>query len=397
MAAITLSNLSIRFGAAAVIEGLDLVVEQGRFFTLLGPSGCGKTTLLRAIAGFNTPSAGRILFDDKDITRTPPHQRDIGMVFQDYALFPDKTVFDNVAFGLRARGLTETEVRSRVLRYLERVELGPYAGRHPAQMSGGQRQRVALARALVIQPQVLLMDEPLSNLDAKLRMQMREAILDLQREAGITTVFVTHDQEEALAMSDAIAVMNRGRIEQLGSPEQLYGSPATAYVADFIGAANVLPVQPGAVGGAGSGADGLVRCRLAGYPLLAQLRIPRSSDAAACLVARPEDISIRSSAGIDEPLIPARIVRKQYLGFKTSYKAVVIAAAGTGDAELPPISIDSYAGGRQGNFAVGSEVFLSFSAACSIVAAPAPDPAREAAATVGASAAAAATSAPAAA
>ena len=266
MAAITLSDLSIRFGDVQVIEGLDLVVEQGRFFTLLGPSGCGKTTLLRAIAGFNDPSSGRILFDDKDMTRTPPHKRDIGMVFQDYALFPDKTVFDNVAFGLRARRMPEGEIRSRVMRYLERVELGALADRHPAQMSGGQRQRVALARALVIQPQVLLMDEPLSNLDAKLRMQMREAFLDLQREAGITTVFVTHDQEEALA----IAVMNRGRIEQLGTPAELYGAPSTAYVADFIGSANVLPVAVGSSAG-----DESVHCRLAGHPLVARLRSRR--------------------------------------------------------------------------------------------------------------------------
>jgi iron(III) transport system ATP-binding protein len=374
MAAITLTDLSIRFGDVNVIEGLDLVVEQGRFFTLLGPSGCGKTTLLRAIAGFNRPSSGRILFDDQDITRTPTHKRDIGMVFQDYALFPDKTVFDNVAFGLRARRLPEAEIRPRVMRYLERVELAALSDRHPAQMSGGQRQRVALARALVIQPQVLLMDEPLSNLDAKLRMQMRDAILDLQREAGITTVFVTHDQEEALAMSDAIAVMNRGRIEQLGTPAQLYGSPRTAYVADFIGSANVLPVtlDDGAVAAAPCGGHS-IRCRLAGHRMVARLPAPLG-DAAGVLVARPEDIAIRLSATPEESLVPARIVRSQYLGFKTSYKAVITAPEGDAHAgsTLPPISIDLYRGGQDAPVAPGAQVFLSFSPDCRIVAATTP-------------------------
>ena len=380
MAAITLSNLSIRFGDTRVIEGLDLVVEQGRFFTLLGPSGCGKTTLLRAIAGFNSPSSGRILFDEQDMTRTPTHKRDIGMVFQDYALFPDKTVFDNVAFGLRARKMPESEIRPRVMRYLQRVELEALSDRHPAQMSGGQRQRVALARALVIQPQVLLMDEPLSNLDAKLRLQMRDAILDLQREAGITTVFVTHDQEEALAMSDAIAVMNRGRIEQVGTPEQLYGSPQSAYVADFIGSANVLPVAVGGAAGAGGlqaapcpdGAQA-VHCRLAGHPLLACLSTPLPA-ADGMLVARPEDIAIRMSAAPDELLVPARIVRSQYLGFKTSYKALITAAdARAGDASpLPAISIDVYGGRLRPPVAAGAEVFLAFSPDCSIVAGAAP-------------------------
>ena len=376
MAAITLSDLTIRFGKLEVISGLDLVVEQGRFFTLLGPSGCGKTTLLRAIAGFNSPSRGRVLFDDQDMTRTPTHKRDIGMVFQDYALFPDKTVFDNVAFGLRARKMPGAQVRTRVMRYLERVELASLADRFPAQMSGGQRQRVALARALVIEPQVLLMDEPLSNLDAKLRMQMRDAILDLQREAGITTVFVTHDQEEALAMSDTIAVMNRGRIEQLGTPAQLYGTPQSAYVADFIGSANVLPVAVGDTSRV-PGADGglAVRCSLAGHPVMARLPVPLPAAAAGMLVARPEDIEIRLSAGSDEFLVPARIVRRQYLGFKTSFKALIkpaeVGLRPAAAPSLPVVSIDTYGGRHDGPVTPGAEVFLAFSSNCSIVAAPA--------------------------
>ncbi len=377
MAAITLSGLTIGFGDTNVIEGLDLQVEQGRFFTLLGPSGCGKTTLLRAIAGFNRLRAGSIHFDRQDMTRVPTHRRDIGMVFQDYALFPDKTVFDNVAFGLRARRVREPEIRTRVMRYLDRVELATLADRHPALMSGGQRQRVALARALIIQPQVLLMDEPLSNLDAKLRLQMRDVILDLQREAGITTVFVTHDQEEALAMSDAIAVMNRGRIEQLGAPAELYGRPRSAFVADFIGSANVLPVTMGSDENAGGVPDGHaagapVRCRLAGHPLEARLRVATPAQDA-MLVARPEDITIRSSALGAEPLVPARILRTQYLGFKTTYKAAIqpLGRSSSDDsAHWPVVTIDAYAGGDREPVAPGAAVYLAFSRDCAIVPGP---------------------------
>ncbi|MEO7852244.1 MAG: ABC transporter ATP-binding protein, partial [Rubrivivax sp.] len=243
MASITIDRVSKSFASMAVLQDLSLHVPDGGFFTLLGPSGCGKTTLLRCIAGFHEPNSGRVLFDDDDVTHVSTHRRDIGMVFQDYALFPDKSAHDNVAYGLRARGVAKAEITERVVSALGKVGLSDLAQRYPAQMSGGQRQRVALARALVIRPRVLLMDEPLSNLDAKMRLQMRDVILDLVREAGITTVFVTHDQEEALAMSDRIAIMDRGSIAQLGTPEQLYATPANAYVADFIGSANVIPVS----------------------------------------------------------------------------------------------------------------------------------------------------------
>ncbi|MDR1709592.1 MAG: ABC transporter ATP-binding protein, partial [Candidatus Accumulibacter sp.] len=242
MASISLENITKEFSGNRVLEDLSLHIPDGAFHTLLGPSGCGKTTLLRCIAGFYETDGGRILFDADDMTRVPTHRRDIGMVFQDYALFPDKTVFDNVAYGLRARGVAKPAIRERVESAIDKVGLLELAGRYPAQMSGGQRQRVALARALVIRPRVLLMDEPLSNLDAKMRTQMRDVILDLVREARITTVFVTHDQEEALAMSDKIAIMDRGRIAQIGAPEELYGAPVNAYVADFIGSANTIPV-----------------------------------------------------------------------------------------------------------------------------------------------------------
>lgn len=250
MSNITIEGLTKRFEQQVVLQDLNLTIAEGSFFTLLGPSGCGKTTLLRCIAGFCEPEAGRILFDLDDITRIPAHQRNIGMVFQDYALFPDKTVLNNVAYGLKARKLSRDEVATRTLEALDLVGLRPFADRYPAQLSGGQRQRVALARALVIKPRVLLMDEPLSNLDTKLRQSMREVIRDLQRQARITTVFVTHDQEEALALSDQVAVMQNGRIAQMGEPESLYALPETAYVADFVGSANLLAVKfvaPGAV------------------------------------------------------------------------------------------------------------------------------------------------------
>jgi iron(III) transport system ATP-binding protein len=263
MAAITLDNLVKRFGTQTVLQQLSLHIPDGAFYTLLGPSGCGKTTLLRCIAGFYEPDGGRLLFDRDDVTRVPAHRRDIGMVFQDYALFPDKTAFDNVAYGLRARGVARGELRQRVEKALGDVGLLDLARRYPVQLSGGQRQRVALARALVIRPRVLLMDEPLSNLDAKMRLQMRDVILDLVREAGITTVFVTHDQEEALAMSDQVALMDRGAIAQVGSPEDLYATPSSAYVADFIGSANVLPVDVATEERAAQ-AGGTLRYRLGG-------------------------------------------------------------------------------------------------------------------------------------
>lgn len=243
MSTITIESLSKHFEQHPVLRDLNLTIPDGCFFTLLGPSGCGKTTLLRCIAGFNEPDRGRILFDQDDITHVPAHQRNIGMVFQDYALFPDKTVHDNVAYGLRARKVAPDEVRERTAEALALVDLTSFGSRLPAQLSGGQRQRVALARALVIKPRVLLMDEPLSNLDAKLRLSMRDMIRDLQRQARITTVFVTHDQEEALALSDQVAVMQSGGIAQMGAPDSLYALPETAYVADFVGSANLLEVE----------------------------------------------------------------------------------------------------------------------------------------------------------
>ena len=238
MAELRLEKLEKRYGSTVAVAGIDLAVREGEFMTLLGPSGCGKTTTLGLIAGFFPPSAGSIFIAGKPVADLPPFRRDIGVVFQDYALFPHLTAAENVAFGLRMRKLPAAETATRVREALELVQLGHLGERRPLELSGGQRQRVALARALVIRPAVLLLDEPLSNLDLKLREEMRVEIAGLQRRLGITTVFVTHDQGEALVMSDRIAVMNAGRIEQIGSPSDIYERPATRFVAEFIGRMN---------------------------------------------------------------------------------------------------------------------------------------------------------------
>jgi iron(III) transport system ATP-binding protein len=223
------------------VDQVDLTIREGEFFTLLGPSGCGKTTTLRMIAGFCFPTTGRILFDDQDVTHVPPHLRDTGMVFQNYALFPHMTVAENVAFGLEVRKLPKKEIAEQVEQALEKVRLGGFGERKISQLSGGQQQRVALARALVIRPRILLLDEPLSNLDARLRDEMRTEILSLQRSLGITTIYVTHDQVEALSMSDRIAVFRRGKCQQTGTPEEIYNHPKNAFVASFVGETNLLP------------------------------------------------------------------------------------------------------------------------------------------------------------
>ena len=236
--ALRLAAISKRYGSVTAVEDLDLDVREGEFLTLLGPSGCGKTTTLGLIAGFFPPSAGEIYLKGRPVAGLPPFKRDIGVVFQDYALFPHMSAGANVAFGLKMRGVERGELEKRVSEALDLVQLRGLHDRRPLQLSGGQRQRVALARALVIRPAVLLLDEPLSNLDLKLREEMRVEIAGLQRRLGITTVFVTHDQGEALVMSDRIAVMNAGRIEQLGRPSEIYEKPATRFVAEFIGRMN---------------------------------------------------------------------------------------------------------------------------------------------------------------
>lgn len=229
-----------KYGDLTVIPDLSLSIQAGEFFTLLGPSGCGKTTLLRMIAGFNSIEGGRFYFNDKVINDLEPAKRNIGMVFQNYAIFPHMSVWKNVAFGLKNKKLPNQEIEEKTKKYLELMQIEPYKDRMPSNLSGGQQQRVALARALAIEPDVLLMDEPLSNLDAKLRVEMRKAIKDIQQRVGITTVYVTHDQEEAMAVSDRIAVFNEGKVQQIGTPRMLYQRPANLFVATFIGKSNIL-------------------------------------------------------------------------------------------------------------------------------------------------------------
>ncbi|MGY1793422.1 ABC transporter ATP-binding protein [Geodermatophilus sp. SYSU D00525] len=243
--AVRLEGLTRRYGSLLALDGLDLEIGGGEFLALLGPSGCGKTTALRAIAGFEVPDAGRVWFDRRDVTGIPPSKRDVGMVFQAYSLFPNMTVAENVAYGLRVRRRGREERAGRAAELLELVGLADRGQRYPHQLSGGQQQRVALARALAVAPQVLLLDEPLSALDAQVRVQLREEIRRIQLELGTTTVFVTHDQSEALSVADRVGVMRAGRLEQVASPDELYERPATAFVAGFVGTMNRIPAVLG--------------------------------------------------------------------------------------------------------------------------------------------------------
>jgi len=292
--AITIDNVSKSFshqvkGQIFAARDVSLVVQPGEFVTLLGPSGCGKTTTLRMIAGFGQPDTGRIAIGGKDVTHLPASQRNIGFVFQNYALFPHLSIFENVAYGLRVRGQAEGEITRAVGEVLELVGLSGYERQFSSQLSGGEQQRVALARAIVIRPQVLLFDEPLSNLDARLRVQMRQEIRDLQKRLSITTVYVTHDQEEAMAVSDRIAVMNQGTIVQLGSAEDLYYRPASEFVARFVGKVNLVPGRIMAVGAAGAQIELLGR-RIPARELPAGLR---AGDPVR-VVLRPEAIDLRA-------------------------------------------------------------------------------------------------------
>ncbi|MBC5629180.1 ABC transporter ATP-binding protein [Clostridium sp. NSJ-6] len=285
-----------RYGDFTALKGVNLEIKAGEFYTLLGPSGCGKTTLLRMIAGFNSVNGGEILFDDKVINNMEAHKRDIGMVFQNYAIFPHLTVAENVAYGLKAKKVPKGEIKKRVEEALELVQIRQLKDRRPNELSGGQQQRVALARAFVIEPGVLLMDEPLSNLDAKLRVQMRTVIKKLQRRLGITTIYVTHDQEEALAISDRIAVMKAGDIMQVGTPEQIYKSPENTFVAGFIGISNFIKCNI-------SGDDPQQAKAEINKEFTIKLKLRKSYSGKALLSARPEQLSFSDSEGISGKII----------------------------------------------------------------------------------------------
>jgi spermidine/putrescine transport system ATP-binding protein len=308
-AMIEIRGVTKRFGDFTAVDNVSLTVRAGEFITLLGPSGCGKTTLLRLLAGFELPDAGTILLDGTDVTSLPPYRRSVNQVFQSYALFPHLTVRENVGFGLRMQQVPPAEAGGRIRDALGLVSLEPEADRYPHQLSGGQRQRVALARAIVCRPKVLLLDEPLSALDAKLRHAMQLELKRLQRRLGITFVFVTHDQEEALTMSDRIAVINRGRIEQLGGATEIYHRPRTPFAADFIGQANLLSVTVTARHGL------TARVRLSGGLELTVSALELPPDANKALISiRPEKIHISKQRPEAENIFEARIEEEIFQG-----------------------------------------------------------------------------------
>jgi spermidine/putrescine transport system ATP-binding protein len=305
--AVEVVELVKRFSELTAVDGIDLQMPAGEFFSMLGPSGCGKTTTLRMIAGFVRPDSGRILLDGHDMAMTPPHQRNVNTVFQNYALFPHLNVFDNVAFGLRRDKRPKAEIRQRVAEALELVQLTGLEKRKPAQMSGGQQQRVALARALVLQPAVLLLDEPLGALDAKLRKALQIELKELQQQVGITFVYVTHDQEEALTMSDRIAVMSNGRVEQVGPPQALYEEPTTTFVADFLGVSNLMTVT------ARGESNGRCKVALGEFELYAS-NGDVSTTGETRMVIRPERVRLEEHQSSGENRIPGMVERVVYMG-----------------------------------------------------------------------------------
>lgn len=280
---VVVSEASVRFGDFQALKAVDMNIRPGELFTLLGPSGCGKTTLLRSIAGFNTLDGGKIQFNGQDVSKLPPWKRDIGFVFQNYALWPTKTIFENIAYGLKMRNVSTQEIKSRVEDVLELVELSAAAEKFPGQLSGGMQQRAALARAMVIDPPLMLLDEPLSNLDAKLRVSLRRGIRKLLNRLGLTAIYVTHDQEEALDISDRIAVMDSGNVAQIGTPREIYETPVNSFVADFIGKANFLSGHVGS--------DGRFQTK-SGKVIDVPLRLECQADQARCAFLRPENVEI---------------------------------------------------------------------------------------------------------
>ncbi len=307
MAFLEINDVQKQFAQTTAVDTFNLQVERGEFVSFLGPSGCGKTTTLRMIAGFELPTSGRIVINGNDVTHKPPNQRNVGMVFQSYALFPNMTVADNIGFGLKVAKKPAAEIKQRVEEMLKLIHLSALGNRYPYQLSGGQQQRIALARALAIKPQVLLLDEPLSALDAKIRVSLRNEIRAIQRQLGITTIYVTHDQEEALSLSDRIVVMSEGRIEQIGTPFEIYNFPLTPFVASFVGTLNVLSAT---VTNAGSGL-----LQIEGQPIRAARPIESARDGETVSIAlRPEIISMNGASAGEANRLQGKVEDVSFLG-----------------------------------------------------------------------------------
>ncbi|MCZ4353988.1 ABC transporter ATP-binding protein [Roseovarius aestuarii] len=341
---LTLSSVRKKFGALTAVDDLDLTIEPGALVSLLGPSGCGKTTTLRMVAGFETPDSGRIEIGGKDVTRQAPNKRGLGMVFQSYSLFPHRTVAENVAFGPRMAGASKQEQTEKMRKMLDMVHLNGREDMYPSQLSGGQQQRVALARALIVSPQVLLLDEPLGALDKSLRESMQFEIREMQQRLEITTLLVTHDQQEAMSMSDQIAVMQGGRILQLGAPHEIYDRPETSFVATFLGASNLFQGRVGA--------DGRTLATAVG-----NLPLPRAADAGteAVLSVRPERVVLGAEAGTLPQGLSGRVVTSSFRG---SYAAYRVALDGT-EMEITAYRQADAALG-QGGLAIGDKVPLGW-------------------------------------
>ncbi len=352
MVTVYLENISKRFGSVVAVDNISLSVNEGEFYTLLGPSGCGKTTTLRMIAGFYKPDNGNIFFSKTRINDVPPHKRDTGMVFQNYALWPHMTIFSNVAFGLQMRKFPREEITKRVKQILKLVGMAGLEDRSPGQLSGGQQQRVALARALVIEPQVLLLDEPLSNLDAKLRVDMRTEIRRIQKELAITSIYVTHDQEESLSISDKIAVMNEGRLEQVGTPREIYEQPKNKFVAEFIGSINFIKGTIISLDGPNVTLDSAFG-KITAQTIKGQV-IAKNQEVL-CAV-RPEvfRITSKSQGAAQENAIFGTVMQLTYLGDMVKYQILAEANDQVFSASIQNIA------GRQ-VFESGEEVILTFS------------------------------------
>lgn len=357
---VRVADVSKRFGSVSAVDAVSLDIGRGEFFALLGPSGCGKTTLLRMLAGLELPTDGKIEIDGHDMSAIPANKRPVNMVFQSYAVFPHMTVLDNVGYGLKVEGVARDEIRHRAQEALELVKLGEYGARKPDQLSGGQRQRVALARALVKRPKVLLLDEPLSALDAKLRDQMRLELVNLQESVGITFVIVTHDQDEALSMADRIAVMDGGRVQQIATPAELYEFPRTRFVADFIGSVNLFEGQVLAA------SDGMVTLKPAGFsaPIEIEQETPPAIGSVAWAALRPEKIEISKQPPerADANTVTGSVEEITYLGETSTYHVRI--GKGLPLVKVTRANVDRV---TRRPFTWGDAVYLSWTRQCGVV------------------------------